>query len=73
MKLDQQIYKLLLDHHKGERSEIKGTNETTLTQMSKGKSNLRISTVKKLLADNGMTGEIILYGAGTKTTINFFD
>lgn len=71
-KLDQKIYRLLLDHC-GKRELIKGSNTTTLSLMANGKSNLTVSSVKKLLSDNGMTGEIIIFGAGTKTTINFFD
>lgn len=72
LKLDQHIYNMLLEHHKGDRKKIVSTNQTTLSQMSKGKSNLKISTVRQLLKDNGMTGEITIYGAGTKTTVNLF-
>lgn len=72
-KLDQKIYKLLLDHCGGKREQIKGSNVTTLSLMANGKSNLTVASVKKLLADNGMTGEITIFGAGTKTTINFFE
>lgn len=73
LKLDQRIYNLLLEHHDGNRDKIQIGNKTTLSQMANGKSNLTVKTVKKILSDNGMTGEITIFGAGTKTTINFFE
>lgn len=73
IKLDQHLYHLFLNHCKGKQGGIKGIPQATLTKMKRGQSNLTISTIKNALAENGMSGEIKIYGNGTQTTINFFE
>lgn len=73
IKLDQKIHRILVDHCGGKQQNVKDIPQATLTKMSKGVSNVTMSTIRRALASNNMTGEIIIYGAGTKTTINFFE
>ena len=72
LKLDQQIHHIIVQHCGGNAKNVKGVNEGTLTKMSKGNSNLTVKTITNILKENGMSGEITVYGSGAKTTINFF-
>jgi len=73
IKLDQHIHRIIVDHCGGKTQNVKGIAQGTLSKMAKGKSNVTVRTIREALKANGMTGEIIVYGNGTKTTINLFE
>lgn len=73
MNLEQQILKCIVDHVGGKRENVKNVSPAMLSRMSKGTSGISTSKLKKIFEANGMTGSIVIHGAGQKTTINFFD
>lgn len=73
MGLEQHILRCIVDHVGGKREDVKGVSMGLLSRMSKGTSGISTRKLKQIFAENGMTGNITIHGAGTKTTINFFD
>jgi len=77
MNIEQQIYKELLKHAKGNQSKIEGISQPTLIAMKNGKGNTTFSNVFKALFDNGIETmvlkskhtEMIFDATGKKLTV----
>jgi len=54
MKIDQQIYDLLLDNAGGQISKIKGVSAPTLREMRKGSGKTTFSTMFEVFKENGI-------------------
>lgn len=73
MNLEQKILKCLVDHVGGKQKDVKDVSPALLSRMSKGTSGISTRKLKEIMKANNMSGELVIYGSGTKTTINFFE
>lgn len=71
MGLERKIYDLLVEHC-GHAKDVKGISVTGMVNLKKG-GGMTINTLKRILKENGMGGELIIKDNGTTTKINLFN
>lgn len=73
MNLEQKILKCIVAHAGGKQKDVKGASKALLSRMATGTSGISTKKLKEILRENNMTGDLVIFGNGTKTTINFFE
>lgn len=69
LKLGKAIYDFLINHVGGEAKNIKGLERTERIRLKSNMSNMTWQRTSRLLKDNGINGELILFTSNGKITL----
>lgn len=72
MTLEQNIHYFLVHSCGGYQKNIKGISQTQLSKMKQGSSGISTKKLAEVLKANELTGNIVLQGEKSQTTIKLF-